>query len=210
MRRLAAHPALAAALAGRSISPSWARAIAAWTELLPEAHRAGADEILLAAAAGGASLADLAGLAEEMRARTAVPDNDGPDAGDEEGFASRRVRLDLTFRGAGHLEGDLTPACAAALGAVLESLGKKAGPEDVRTPVQRHHDALEEACRRLAGAGFLPDRAGQPTQVQLHLTLDQLRGQPGGADAEAAWRAGRAAGDGQPGWLAGRAAGVCV
>ncbi|HXF22373.1 MAG TPA: hypothetical protein VN597_18060 [Streptosporangiaceae bacterium] len=61
MRRLAAHPALAAALAGGTVSPSYARAIAAWTDLLPEAHRSGADEILLAAAAGGAGLADLAG-----------------------------------------------------------------------------------------------------------------------------------------------------
>jgi Domain of unknown function (DUF222)/HNH endonuclease len=207
MRRLAAHPDLAAALAEGSISPSYARVIAAWTGQLPEAHQAGADEILLAAAAGGASLADLAGLAGEMRARTATADEGGPEAGrDEDGFASRRLRLSLTFRGAGHLDGELTPACAAALGAVLESLGKKAGPEDVRTPVQRDHDALEEACRRLAGAGCLPDRAGQPTQVQLHLTLDQLRNQPGGCAAESAWRAGQATGDGQPGWLSGRAA----
>jgi Domain of unknown function (DUF222)/HNH endonuclease len=204
MKRLAAHPALAAALADGTVSPSWARAIAAWTDLLPEEHRARADEILLAAAAGGASLADLAGLAEEMRARTATPDGDSPDPAGRD--ADRRVRLGLTFRGAGHLEGDLTPACAAALGAVLEALGKKAGPEDVRTPVQRDHDALEEACRRLAGAGCLPDRAGQPTQVQLHLTLDQLRDLPGGREAESAWRAGEAAGDGQPGWLSGRAA----
>jgi len=206
MKRLAAHPALAAALSGGSISPSWARTIAAWTDLLPQEHRASADEILLAAAAGGASLSDLAGLAEEIRGRTATPDN-GPDpGGDEDGFAHRRLRLSLTFRGAGHLEGELTPACAAALSAVLESLGKRAGPEDMRTPVQRHHDALEEACGRLTGAGFLPDRAGQPTHVQLHLTLDQLRDQPGGRDAEAVWRAGQAAGDDQPGWLSGRAA----
>ncbi|MGH3276312.1 MAG: hypothetical protein ACRDNZ_18545 [Streptosporangiaceae bacterium] len=39
---------------------------------------------------------------------------------------------------------------------------------------QRHHDALEEACRRLIAAGGLPDRAGQPTQIQLHLTLEEL------------------------------------
>ena len=149
----------------------------------------------------------LAGLAEEMRSRTAAPDGDGPDpGGDEEGFAGRRVRLGLTFRGAGRLEGDLTPACAAALGAVLQALGKKAGPEDGRTPVQRDHDALEEACRRLAGTGWLPGRAGPPTHVQLHLTLDQLRDLPGGRDAESAWRAGQATGDGQPGWLSARAA----
>jgi len=200
VRRLAAHPALAGALAQGSISPSYARVIAGWTDLLPEAHRGDGDRILLDAAAGGASLADLGGLAEEMAARTATPDPDG-DPGDDDGFTGRRVWLDLTFRGAGLLSGDLTPACAAALAAVLESLGKKAGPEDTRTPVQRDHDALEEACRRLAASRCLPDRAGQPTQVQLHLTLDQLRGLPGGPDAEAAWRAGQAAGDGQPGWL---------
>jgi Domain of unknown function (DUF222) len=121
MRRLAAHPALAQALAEGSVSPSFARALAGWTDLLPGAHRAGADQILLAAAAGGASLADLGGLAGEMRARTAVPDKDGPDpGGDEDGFASRRLRLGLTFRGAGRLAGDLTPACAAALAAVLD------------------------------------------------------------------------------------------
>ncbi|HEY9243237.1 MAG TPA: DUF222 domain-containing protein, partial [Streptosporangiaceae bacterium] len=191
MKRLAAHPAVSAALAAGRVSPSWARHICAWTGQLPEDGRDDADEILLAAAAGGAVLPDLAALAEEMRRRTAAPDRDGPGGPDgDAGFGERRVRLGLTFGGAGVLEGDLTPACAAALQAVLESLGKKAGPEDVRTAPQRRHDALEEACRRLAGAGFLPDRAGQPTQIQLHLTLDQLRDPPG---AETAWTAGQQA-----------------
>ena len=36
----------------------------------------------------------------------------------------------ITFGGAGRAEGDLTPGCAAALAAVLEALGKKAGPEE--------------------------------------------------------------------------------
>ena len=205
--RLAAHPAVAAALAEGAISPSWARHICAWTGQLPEDGRGDADEILLAAAAGGAVLPDLAALAEEMRRRTAVPDPGGPDG--DAGFDERRVRLGVTFGGAGVLEGELTPACAAALAAVLEALGKKAGPEDTRTAPQRRHDALEEACRRLIGARCLPDRAGQPTQVQLHLTLEQLRDLPGAEDAEAAWRAAqstRAAAEGQPGWLAGRAA----
>ena len=103
------------------------------------------------------------------------------------------MRLDVTFGGAARLDGDLTPACAAALTAVLDALGAKGGPEDTRTAPQRRHDALEEACRRLTGAGGLPDVAGQPTQVQLHMTLDQLRDLPGAADAEAAWLAGRAA-----------------
>ena len=206
MRRLATHPAVGHALAGGGLSPSWAREICRWSDELPADHRAGADDILLAAAAGGADLAELAALAEEIRRRCAGPDEDGAD-----GFDDRNVWLDVTFGGAGRLAGDLTPACAAALSAVLAALGKKTGPEDTRTAAQRRHDALEEACRRLAGSRCLPERAGQPTQVQLHLTLDQLRGMPGAAEAEAEWVA-RAAGvagtAGAPGTRAPRAARV--
>ena len=183
-KRLARHPAVGAALAAGEISPSWARDLCGWTDLLPGGERPAADDILLAAAAGGATHADLASLADEMRRRCAGPDED---AGD--GFDDRSVRLDVTFGGAGRLSGDLTPACTAALSAVLDALGKAAGREDVRTADQRRHDALEEACRRLIGAQCLPDRAGQPTQVQLHMTLDELRGSPGGPAAEAAWAA---------------------
>jgi hypothetical protein len=134
--------------------------------------------ILLAAAAAGAGLSDLAGLAEEIRARTAGPDGDGDDGG----FAERGLHLDLHYRGAGRLRGDLTPRCAASVRAVLDALGKKTGPEDTRTRPQRDHDALEEAFRRLAAAGCLPDRAGQPTQIQLYMTLDQLLGLPARPD----------------------------
>jgi hypothetical protein len=191
-RRLAAHPAVGDALAAGQISASWAREICGWTGKLPQDRHPEAGAILLAAAAGGATLADLAGLAEEMQRRCAEPDSDGDD-----GFADRWLRLDLTLHEAGRLEGDLTPQCAAALRAVLETLGKKTGPEDVRTKGQRDHDALEEACRRLVGAGCLPDRAGQSTQIQLHMTLDQLRGLDGAANAEAEWAArGAAAGPG--------------
>ena len=57
---------------------------------------------------------------------------------------------------------------------MLESLGKKIGTEDIRTVPQRQHDALEEACRRLLASGCLPERAGQPVQLQLQLSPDQL------------------------------------
>lgn len=203
MRRLAAHPAAGRALAAGTVSASWAREICAWSDLLPESHRADAEEILLAAADGGATLADLAALAQEMRRRCAAPDEDPDD-----GFDDRSLDLGVTFRGAGRVDGDLTPGCTAALSAVLEALGKKAGPEDVRTATQRRHDALEEACRRLLASGMLPGRAGQPTQALVHMTLSQLRGMPGASAAEAAWVAASTV---QGGWLAGQdaAAAAC-
>jgi hypothetical protein len=104
--------------------------------------------------------------------------------------------LDTTFEGAGKLDANLTPQCAAALQAVLDALGKRRGPEDERTKGQRLHDALEDACRRLIGSGCLPDRAGQPTQIVLHMDLDRLRGLPGAPEAEAAWAGQATAGPG--------------
>ena len=202
-RRLAAHPVIGQALAAAELSQSWARKVCEWTDRLPEAQRGDADQILAAAADGGASLAELGGLAREMYERC---QQDG--SGDvDDGFDDRYLRLGITFRGAGRAEGDLTPGCAAALSAVLEALGKRAGPEDLRTAMQRRHDALEEACRRLIRSGMLPGRAGQPTQVLVHMTLGQLRGihgaaagTPGVSPAEDAWAAARAS---QPGWLTG-------
>jgi hypothetical protein len=198
MRRLAVHSRIAAALAAAAISASWARQLCDWTDELPPDVREDADQILLDAAAGGAELPELSRIAEQLHDQTAPPDLDdgnGADAGDD-GFADRRLLLDLHYKGSGKLSGDLTPECAAALGAVLDSLGKKAGPEDERSVTQRQHDALEEACRRLLGLGDLPDVAGQPAQVQLHVTLDQLQGRPGAAGAQARWAAA-----GQAGWL---------
>ena len=166
--------------------------------------REDADQILAGAAAGGAELADLVGLAQLMYERSR---QDRPD-GDDDGFDDRRLLLDLTFGGAARLTGDLTPGCAAAVSAVLEALGKPAGPEDLRTVTQRHHDALEEACRRLIAAKMVPGRAGQPTQVQVHMTLAQLRNLPGASEVEAAWRAAAAARG--HGWLPGPDAGAAA
>jgi Domain of unknown function (DUF222)/HNH endonuclease len=176
MKRLAAHPRVAAALAASEISPSWARQVCDWTDKLPAGVRDAADEILLTAASGGAGLADLSGLAREMYERTAPPEPDDSPAGPDDGYDDRWLRLDLHFRGAGRLEGSLTPECAAAVAALLDALGKKAGPEDDRSAGQRNHDALEEAARMLLATGTLPDIAGQPARLLVHATLDQILG----------------------------------
>ena len=61
--------------------------------------------------------------------------------------------------------------------AVIDSLNARTGPDDPRSKAQRDHDALEEACRLLLAARCLPEREGQPVQLQLHMTLSQLLGQ---------------------------------
>jgi Domain of unknown function (DUF222) len=142
-RRADAHPRVIAALAAARLPESAARTICDWTGKLPADCQDSADAILVAAAVSGASLADLAALAAEIYARSRPPDPDGPDGG----FEDRSVRLETTFEGAGVLGGDLTPECAAMVGAVLDALSAPAGAGDLRTHGQRYHDALHDAMR---------------------------------------------------------------
>ena len=156
--RAGTHPQVVAALAGGEVSESYARAICQWTDRLPEKYREESDELLVKAAAAGLGLADLSALFAEMyqRARADLLDEDPARA-----FGDRAVRLETTFQGAGVLNGDLTPECAAVVGKVLDALSAPAGAEDDRTREQRYHDALQEAMSRLIAAGILPERAGQ-------------------------------------------------
>ncbi len=197
MRLLRGHPAMAAALADADISKSQALAIADWTKKLPAELRAETINILVQAAEAGASLDDLrmiAGVALE-RWRAQQPD------GDDDGFDDRYVQAATTFGGAGVIRGNLTPECAAAVQAVLEALGKKAGPEDTRTEGQRFHDALQQGCELLIRAKMVPDRAGADTHVLVHIPFPRLRQHPGAPDAEEVWLRGAA---GEPGYLTGK------
>ena len=177
-----------AALAAGQLSASWARALGEWTDRLPEERRADADAILLAAARGGAGLADLAALAQQMIERSrSTPDRDS------DRFDDRAVWLQTTIGGAGHLSGDLTGPAAAAVAAVLAALGARGRTEDTRTLVQRQHDALEEACQRLIESGMLPGHDSQPAQLSVHVDLAELRGQPAASGLEHGWSTARAA-----------------
>jgi hypothetical protein len=209
MRQFSERPGLHDAVASGDISRSWADAIARWTRRLPEGMRADTDKILLEAAAAGASLEDLATIAaaaiEQWRSTQPDPEEDFD-------FRDRFVRLGLTFGGAGVIRGDLTSECAAAVTAVLETLGKKRGSEDDRNEGQRFHDALAEACHLLLRARLVPDRAGADTQVIVHVPIGQLRQMPGAADLEDAWlraRLGEPAGPGIA-YLAGQDAEVAA
>jgi hypothetical protein len=205
MRQLRERPLLDTALAAGDITDSLAFTIADWTRKLPAEMRTETDRILLEAAAAGASLDDLAviaGCAIE-RWRQQQPDPDSPD----DKFGDRFVQLGTTFGGAAVIRGDLTPECAGAVRAVLEALGKKAGPEDDRTEQQRFHDALQLSCELLLRARLVPDRAGADTQVVAHIPLSALRDLPGAGDLEDAWIRARL---GEDGYLTGKDAEVAA
>ena len=212
VRRAAEHPRVLAALAAGELSESFGRTICTWTSKLPEDCREAADAILLSAAKAGMDLRELGGLFAEMyeRSRGDLPDEDPARA-----FGDRGVRLETTFQGAGVLNGDLTPECAAVVGAVLDALSAPAGAEDDRTREQRYHDALHEAMSRLVAADLLPERAGQPVKVWAHMSLADLLRLDGSSalqeqwttQVRAAWAAHRAEGDAEDGaWLDGDSA----
>jgi Domain of unknown function (DUF222) len=183
-RRAAAHPEVAAALAeGDVLTESMARTVCGWSDRLPEGCRLAADAILIAAARAGADQRALAELAAEIYARSLPSPDDGPD----DGFDDRSVRVETTFGGAGVIRGALTPECAALVTAVLDSLSAPMGAEDTRTREQRYHDGLQEAMRRLAASGLLPERAGQPVKACVHVSLAELRALDEGSVLQGEW-----------------------
>jgi len=184
MRVIAEHPLLARGIAAGEISESGAREIVGWLKKLPEELRDGTEGILAEAASGGACLDDLATI---VAAALAQWEADHPDEDPEGGFPDRHLQVETTFGGAGVIRGDLTPECAAAVTAVLEALGKRAGPEDMRSQPQRFHDALQLACELLLRARLVPDRAGADTQVVANISLRDLRAMPGAGGLEEAW-----------------------
>src|SRR5689334_1067985 len=185
-KRYGTHPQVLAALAAGELSESYGRTICQWTDKLPEKFLEESDGLLVAAAAAGLDLRDLGAMFAEMyeRARSELPDDD-PDGPLED----RAVRLVTTFQGAGVLNGDLTPECAAAVTAVLDALSAPAGAEDIRTRDQRYHDALAEAMRRLVAANLLPERAGQPVKIWAHMSLAELLRLDGSSALQEEWTA---------------------
>jgi hypothetical protein len=170
MRQLGDRPLLGTALADGDITESLAFTIADWTRKLPAEMRTETDRILLEAAAAGASMDDLATIAacaiEKWRQQQADPGN--PD----DAFEDRYVQVGTTFGGAGVIRGNPTPECAATVRAVVEALGKKAGPEDDRTEQKRFHDALQLACElllraRLGEDGYLTGKDAEAAAGQI-------------------------------------------
>ncbi len=185
-RRAGTHPRVVAALAAEQVTESVGRLICLWTGKLPEKFRDESDELLLAAAASGLGLGELAALFAQMyeRSRSELPDEDpGRD------FAGRGLKLATTFGGAGVIHGDLTPECAEMVGRVLDALSAPAGADDDRTRDQRYHDALAEAMRRLAASNLLPERAGQPVKAWAHISLADLLRLDAGSALQDQWTA---------------------
>jgi hypothetical protein len=172
------HPLLADALAEQdTVSESIAVQIATWTNQLPEDCVPAADGILIEGCRAGLTEAQLAEVAAQIRAQVC-----GPDPDDDGALPDRGLRLETTLDGAGRVDGDLTPGCAALLQAVLTAFGDKTGPADLRTPHERNHDALEAALKLV-----LAGKRGKPYKAVIHIPFADLCTQPGASAMLAAY-----------------------
>ena len=200
MRVLRSRPRLAAGLGAGLLSESWLERIVTWTRTLPADMLDTIDALILSVLEAGGDLDDvylvITAAVESERAQN----QPGP-ADPDDSFDDRSLHLDTTLDGAGVLRGNLTPEAAAALAAILESLGKKQGREDTRTKAQRDHDALAGALHRLLGARLLPARAGSDTRAEVRISFAELMSLPGAPALTEAWLRGRT---GEPGWLLGK------
>jgi Domain of unknown function (DUF222) len=138
------------------------------------------DQMIVTAAAAGASEHDLMVIAAAALERFAPPDPDQP-------VKDRDLRLETTFEGAGVLRGELTPQCAAMLGAVLSRLALKRGKDDDRGIGQRQHDALQEMARQLLGSDLLPRQGGHAVMANVHIWLGDLMDLDDGSVLARAW-----------------------
>ena len=147
VRRSAAHPQIAAALAAGEMSESVARTFCLWTGKLPGERREDADEILADAAVSGLGLGDLAGLFAEIYDRYRP---DKPDEDQDQSFEDRAISWRPRFGGAGCAARGPDPG--VRLGGDQRCWTRCRPRRARRTPAaqeQRFHDALQEAMRWL-------------------------------------------------------------
>jgi hypothetical protein len=166
------YPRLAAAQAAGEVDGDAARAIRRCLDTLPGelALRRGrhAEAEIEAVLVEAASRVDTRGLAAVIDRLRAYVDPDGAAAREEEIRARRSLDLTTRADGTARLAGELTREATAALAAVLDPLSAPTpaenGTTDPRSPAQRRHDGLLDACTRLLDTGALPDAGGVPTR----------------------------------------------
>jgi hypothetical protein len=112
-----------------------------------------------------------------------VMDPDGFDRETEENYEERFLHIS-EMKGMYHLTGVLDPEGGAALKTAIESLAKRLGPDDGRTPKQRRADAMVEVVHHAMDRGTLPRRNGVRPHITVTTTIDGLKAELGAAASE--------------------------
>ncbi|MFZ0015030.1 MAG: DUF222 domain-containing protein [Acidimicrobiia bacterium] len=105
---------------------------------------------------------------------------EGPGDLDMESQNMRRgLSISRTMNGMRRVDGWLTPTAGEAVGAALQTLTPPRRHDDIRTPRQRRHDALEDLCRDWLDNGVTPTLGGEKPHISLHADLPALQGVAG-------------------------------
>lgn len=169
---LAERPALRSAIGAAEITTDQAGAILHALRGVPVPHVEAVEDALLGIARDGGML-DVQRAVDEVRARV------GGETADERAlrrYDERSVTLDETFAGTGSLCGSLTSECRETLKVALHAAGGLPGPDDIRNPWQRRHDALQEiAAFYLTHVDTAAPEAGERPRVVVTMSYDLLR-----------------------------------
>ena len=113
-----------------------------------------------------------------------VADPDGFAAEAEENFTRRRLHISQMGDGMHLIDGILDPVGGAALKTAIDSLARRLGADDERTPAQRRADSLVELAQHAMDEGRLPRRNGVKPHVTVTTTLEGLKNEVGAPPAE--------------------------
>src|SRR5256884_4360298 len=119
-------------------------------------------------------------LAEHVRY---MLDPDSFDHGIEEDYEKRFLSISESS-GMFHISGVLDREGGSALKTAIESLSKRIGTGDERTPKQRRADALVEVAHHAMNQRTLPTRNGVRQHVTVHTTVEGLKRELGASASE--------------------------
>ena len=119
-------------------------------------------------------------LAEHVRY---LLDPESFDHGIEEDYEKRFLSISESS-GMFHLSGVLDREGGSALKTAIESLSKRIGTADERTPKQRRADALVEVAHHAMNQGTLPRRNGVRPHITVHTTIEGLKRELGASASE--------------------------
>ena len=105
-------------------------------------------------------------------------DPDGFDKDTEENYEERFLHIS-EMSGMYHLTGVIDPEGGAALKTAIDSLSKRLGTNDQRTPKQRRADALVEIAHHAMNQGTLPRRNGVRPHMTITTTIEGLKAELG-------------------------------
>src|SRR2546427_7287085 len=179
-KHLEAMPRVAEALSSGEIGYQATSVICHFREQLREDLRENGDDELWVNHAKEFSIKELKLVADNA---LYILDPDSFDRLVEEDYEKRFLSISES-QGMFHISGVLDREGGSALEAAIDSLAKRIGAGDERTPKQRRADALVEVAHHAMDQGTLPRRNGVRPHVTVHTTVEGLKRELGASASE--------------------------